>query len=93
MTTTETSRAALSEISRPSRVADEGEGVGLDETGLAARNHGMPLELMAHDVTPLGAHYLLTHYDMAKALDRAMILSDIRLLEKSGGRSGDWRAA
>ena len=36
---------------------------------------------------------LLTLYDMAKALDRAMILSDIRLLEKSGGRSGAWRAA
>lgn len=34
---------------------------------------------------------LLTLYDMAKALDRAMILGDIRLLEKSGGRSGDWR--
>lgn len=36
---------------------------------------------------------LLTLYDMAKALDRTMILGDIRLLEKSGGRSGDWRAA
>ncbi|MBO9697462.1 MAG: cyclic pyranopterin monophosphate synthase MoaC [Sphingopyxis sp.] len=35
---------------------------------------------------------LLTLYDMAKALDRAMILGDIRLIEKSGGRSGDWRA-
>lgn len=35
---------------------------------------------------------LLTLYDMAKALDRAMILGDIRLLEKSGGQSGDWRA-
>lgn len=35
---------------------------------------------------------LLTLYDMAKALDRAMIVGDIRLLEKSGGRSGDWRA-
>ncbi|SKB45265.1 cyclic pyranopterin monophosphate synthase MoaC [Sphingopyxis flava] len=35
---------------------------------------------------------LLTLYDMAKALDRAMVLEDIRLLEKSGGRSGDWRA-
>lgn len=56
--------ASPSEISRPSRVADEGEGVGLDELGLAARNHGMPLELMRHDVTPLGAHYLLTHYDI-----------------------------
>jgi cyclic pyranopterin monophosphate synthase len=35
---------------------------------------------------------LLTLYDMAKALDRAMILEGIRLLEKSGGRSGGWRA-
>ena len=35
---------------------------------------------------------LLTLYDMAKALDRAMVLGDIRLLEKSGGRSGDWRS-
>jgi cyclic pyranopterin monophosphate synthase len=35
---------------------------------------------------------LLTIYDMAKALDRAMVISDIRLLSKSGGKSGDWRA-
>ena len=36
---------------------------------------------------------LLTIYDMCKAADRAMVLSDIRLLEKQGGRSGHWRAA
>jgi cyclic pyranopterin phosphate synthase len=36
---------------------------------------------------------LLTLYDMAKALDRAMVIEGLRLLEKSGGRSGDWRAA
>lgn len=35
---------------------------------------------------------LLTVYDMAKALDKSMIVQDIRLLAKSGGRSGDWRA-
>jgi cyclic pyranopterin phosphate synthase len=35
---------------------------------------------------------LLTVYDMAKALDRGMTIGDIRLLAKSGGRSGDWRA-
>lgn len=35
---------------------------------------------------------LLTIYDMAKALDRGMVIGDIRLLAKSGGRSGDWRA-
>lgn len=34
---------------------------------------------------------LLTVYDMLKAVDRAMELGPIRLLAKSGGRSGDWR--
>ena len=35
---------------------------------------------------------LLTIYDMLKAIDRGMVMTDIRLLEKSGGRSGAWRA-
>jgi len=35
---------------------------------------------------------LLTLYDMAKALDKAMIIGDIRLLSKKGGKSGDWSA-
>lgn len=35
---------------------------------------------------------LLTIYDMAKALDRAMRIEGVRLLAKRGGRSGDWRA-
>jgi cyclic pyranopterin monophosphate synthase len=34
----------------------------------------------------------LTVYDMAKAADRSMTISDIRLEQKSGGRSGVWRA-
>ncbi|MBI2298443.1 MAG: cyclic pyranopterin monophosphate synthase MoaC [Armatimonadetes bacterium] len=33
----------------------------------------------------------LTLYDMAKAIDRGMVISGVRLLEKSGGRSGEWR--
>lgn len=33
---------------------------------------------------------LLTLYDMTKAMDKAMTISDIRLLSKSGGKSGDW---
>ena len=36
---------------------------------------------------------LLTIYDMCKAVDRGMILSEIRLLEKQGGKSGHWQAA
>jgi cyclic pyranopterin phosphate synthase len=35
---------------------------------------------------------LLTIYDMAKSLDKRMAIGRIRLLEKSGGRSGSWRA-
>jgi cyclic pyranopterin phosphate synthase len=33
----------------------------------------------------------LTIYDMCKAVDRGMELTGVRLLEKSGGRSGTWR--
>lgn len=35
---------------------------------------------------------LLTIYDMCKAVDRGMVMSDIKLVEKSGGKSGDWKA-
>jgi cyclic pyranopterin phosphate synthase len=34
---------------------------------------------------------LLTIYDMAKALDRGMEISGVRVTEKRGGRSGDWK--
>lgn len=33
---------------------------------------------------------LLTIYDMCKAVDRGMTISDVQLLKKSGGKSGDW---
>ena len=36
---------------------------------------------------------LLTVYDMCKAVDRGMVMDDIRLLRKSGGKSGEWVAA
>jgi cyclic pyranopterin monophosphate synthase len=36
---------------------------------------------------------LLTIYDMCKAVDRGMVIEQVRLLEKRGGKSGDWRAA
>ena len=35
---------------------------------------------------------LLTVYDMAKALDKGMVIGEIRLLEKRGGKSGHWTA-
>ena len=33
---------------------------------------------------------LLTLYDMAKAIDRHMVVSDVQVVEKAGGASGDW---
>jgi cyclic pyranopterin phosphate synthase len=35
---------------------------------------------------------LLTIYDMAKALDKGMVISDVRLLSKNGGKTGNWHA-
>ncbi|MDE1953928.1 MAG: cyclic pyranopterin monophosphate synthase MoaC [Betaproteobacteria bacterium] len=35
---------------------------------------------------------LLTIYDMCKAADRGMVMTDVRLLEKQGGKSGHWQA-
>src|SRR5438270_9942097 len=40
------------------------EGISLEELQLAARNHRMPLEALRYPVTPVGLHYLLTHYDV-----------------------------
>ncbi len=34
---------------------------------------------------------LLTIYDMCKAIDRGMVMSDIRVMEKHGGKSGSWK--
>lgn len=66
------------------------EADGLSVTATAATTGPTGVEMEA--LTAASAA-LLTLYDMAKALDRAMVIGDIRLTEKSGGRSGDWRAA
>lgn len=36
---------------------------------------------------------LLTIYDMAKAIDKGMVIEEVRLIEKRGGKSGHWKAA
>jgi cyclic pyranopterin phosphate synthase len=65
----------------------EADGISVTATAATSGPTGVEMEaLTAASVA------LLTLYDMAKALDRAMLLGNIRLLEKSGGRSGDWRA-
>ena len=39
-------------------------GVTQEELRLAARNHALPLEALRHELTPVGLHYLLIHYDI-----------------------------
>jgi DMSO/TMAO reductase YedYZ molybdopterin-dependent catalytic subunit len=55
---------SLDSVSPPSRVAERDEGIGMDELLLASRNHAMPMEVLRDDVTPVGLHYVLTHYDI-----------------------------
>lgn len=40
------------------------EAISLEELQLAARNHSLPLEALRWDITPIGLHYLLTHFDI-----------------------------
>ena len=40
------------------------ERISLEELQLAARNHALPLEALRWDLTPIGLHYLLIHYDI-----------------------------
>lgn len=63
------------------------EGVTATATAATAGQTGVEMEaLTAVSVT------LLTVYDMAKALDKRMTIGDIRLIAKTGGKSGDWHA-
>jgi DMSO/TMAO reductase YedYZ molybdopterin-dependent catalytic subunit len=50
-------------------------GISLEELQLAARNHGMPLEALRDDVTPIGLHYLLIHYDIPQVDPRTWRLT------------------
>lgn len=62
-------------------------GVTVTATARTAGQTGVEMEaLTAASVA------LLTVYDMAKALDKGMVISDVRLLAKTGGKSGDWTA-
>lgn len=63
-------------------------GVTITATARTAGQTGVEMEaLTAASVA------LLTIYDMAKALDKGMVIGQVRLIAKSGGKSGDWRAA
>ena len=67
----------------------EFEADGIRVTALARLTGQTGVEMEALTAASIA---LLTIYDMAKAIDKAMVISDVRLLSKSGGKSGDWRA-
>lgn len=68
-------------------LAVDDSGVTATATAATDAKTGVEMEaLTAVSIT------LLTIYDMAKAIDKAMAIGGIRLLTKTGGKSGDWSA-
>lgn len=65
------------------------ESGGIRASATVATTHGTGVEMEALTAVTTA---LLTIYDMAKAMDRAMRIDGVRLLRKSGGRSGDFVA-
>lgn len=65
----------------------EDDGVRVTASASLTGKTGVEMEAMVAASTAL-----LTIYDMAKALDKGMVIEEVRLLEKSGGKSGHWVA-
>jgi cyclic pyranopterin monophosphate synthase len=63
------------------------DGVTVTATARTAGQTGVEMEALTAATAAL-----LTVYDMAKALDKGMVIGDVRLLAKRGGKSGDWTA-
>jgi cyclic pyranopterin phosphate synthase len=87
--------AELIPLCHPIALTDVGVGVeedrslpGLRVTAWASTRGRTGVEMEALVAVTVA---LLTIYDMAKALDRGMEISGVRVTEKRGGRSGDWK--
>jgi cyclic pyranopterin phosphate synthase len=68
-------------------LAPDETGVTATATAATEAQTGVEMEALTGVATAL-----LTIYDMAKAIDKAMTIGEIRLLSKTGGKSGNWRA-
>ena len=66
----------------------EGNSVHCVATTGTSERTGVEMEAMTAVQTAL-----LTIYDMCKSVDRAMVISNVRLVHKSGGKSGEWNRA
>ncbi|HZV10630.1 MAG TPA: cyclic pyranopterin monophosphate synthase MoaC, partial [Novosphingobium sp.] len=65
----------------------EADGVRVAATASLTGRTGVEMEALS-----AASIALLTIYDMAKAIDKAMVIDSVRLIEKRGGKSGDWFA-
>jgi len=71
------------------------------EFQISSKDNSITCQVRAETTGPTGVEMealtavqvtLLTIYDMCKAVDRGMVIGDVKLLEKSGGKSGTWVA-
>jgi cyclic pyranopterin monophosphate synthase len=76
----------LTDVQVTATIDDTVPGVRVESAVRSAGKTGVEMEaIVAVSVT------LVTVYDMVKSLDRSMVISDICLAEKAGGRSGQWK--
>lgn len=76
---------ALSDMDLELRLDDALPGITVEATARTTGQTGVEMEaIMGVSVT------LVTLYDMAKGVDKGMVIGDISLVEKRGGKSGDW---
>ena len=68
-------------------LAPDAHGVRVEATVRCTGRTGVEMEALTAATVAA-----LTVYDMLKAVDRGMVIEDVRLLAKSGGRSGTWRS-
>lgn len=68
-------------------LANDASGVTVTATAATEAQTGVEMEALTAATVAL-----LTIYDMAKAIDKAMVIGEVRLLSKTGGKSGDWKA-
>lgn len=78
---------ALTHVTADFTIDEARNAVHCEVTAECSGKTGVEMEALT--ATSVG---LLTIYDMAKAVDRGMRIENIRLLEKSGGKSGHWLA-
>jgi cyclic pyranopterin phosphate synthase len=77
---------SLDLVQLEARLEPELPGVRITATAKATGRTGVEMEALT-----AVAVACLTVYDMVKAVDRSMVIEEVRLLSKSGGTRGDWR--